>query len=102
VRDNTLADFENADDMFGAIANGAAETEGPQKSKPRTMAELRKFIEQRLPGPKQEWNMDPAITEFLKAWKGYMLGKRTETSLDNALIKLLNAEVTGVDDSEAA
>ena len=101
-----LVDFEDADAMLAGLENHPvmASTEDKPattaRAKPRSMAELRKFIAQRVRGDKQEWEMDPAIETFLKVFSQWLQGRRTDDSMDNALNGLLEAEVSEVSEEE--
>jgi ParB-like chromosome segregation protein Spo0J len=106
VRDNTLADANNATELHEVVASTRAaaaneatgETSGPA-TKPRSLAELRKFIDQRVSGGKgQLWQLDPAIEKCLKSLRSWLGGKITDQALQNAFIRLLEAELTGVED----
>ena len=121
VRDTQpLADFQTTDEMHKGLAEGShpiatpnpgTPVQQPPRAKPRSLAELRRFIHERTPGDKRKFHLEPAIEAFLKTLEGYMAGRRNEKSLDAALDALLEAEVTGKttgengdkeEDSEAA
>jgi hypothetical protein len=69
---------------------------------PRSLANLRKFIDERTPGDKQKWGVDPAIEECLKTLRKWLQGKKTDQQLDNALNRLCEAQPSELEESEAA
>lgn len=92
VRNRVLNDADSSDVLVGEDAE-VSDT----KSKPRSMANLRKYLTSR-----QEEGVDPAIQRFCADMMKYMAGKTTERSMDNAFKRLMKQESSKEELKEAA
>ena len=100
VRDNSLAD---ADDPFGPILNDdnrpASEAqEASEQDAPKTKVRNRREIVKFFVNFNEEFHLDPALARFCKDFVKYANGKTTDRALENALNRLLEAEVTEEDE----
>lgn len=98
VRTHHLADGQTPQEAAENNGGGSSSEPDPTKVKPRSVKEIRKFCDSIM----KDENTPESIQRFVKEWRAFVDGKKTDKQMVNSLKRLYNASPADEQAAQAA